>query len=76
MATQIADVLLHIDETLEDWQNQILDDHMRLQDGVIASGHISVTPHLMLVEYNPECASAMSLLRMIERHGYHAERVG
>ena len=76
MATQIADAVLHIDEALEKWQRDVLDDHMRLQDGVIALGTNDDRPHMMIVQYNPERTDPVSFIRMVERHGYHAERIG
>lgn len=76
MATHISDAILHIDEPLEKWQRDILEDHMRLQDGVISTGYNDNDTHLMLIEYNPECGHPTSYLHMVERHGYHAERVG
>ena len=76
MATQIADAVLHIDELLEDWQRDVLDDHMRMQDGVIATGYNSEKPHLMIIEYNPDHVNPVNFIHMVERHGYHAERIG
>ena len=76
MATQIVDALIHVDQNLEKWQRDVLEDHIRLQEGVIATGTSDKTPHLMLVEYNPVRTHPRYFLAMIERHGYHAERVG
>ncbi|MDH5473333.1 MAG: ATP-binding protein [Gammaproteobacteria bacterium] len=76
MATQIADAILHIDESLENWQRDVLNDHMRLQDGVISSGQNDNNPHLMIVQYDPGCTDPLNFIHMIQRHGYHAARVG
>ena len=76
MTTQICDALLHIDETLENWQYDVLEDHLRIQEGVIATGHSRSSPHLMFIEYDPDSAKPANFLRMVERHGYHAERIG
>jgi len=76
MKTQIADAILHINESLEQWQRDVLDDHMRMQRGVIAAGHNNDVPHLMIIEYNPDRANPIKFVQMVERHGYHAERIG
>ena len=76
MTAKISDVMLHIDEDLEKWQRDILEGHMRAQEGVIALGYHDDKPHLMLVEYDPYISHPMDFLRVVKRHGYHAERVG
>jgi len=76
MTTYVADAVLHIDEALERWQRDVLDDHMRLQEGVISSGSRDDQPHMMIIEYNPELTEPVNFIHMVERHGYHAERIG
>ena len=75
MATFIADTVLHIDESLEDWQRSVLQDHMRVQDGVIAAGYNDASPNLMIIEYNPEHGHPVKYINMVKRHGYHAQRI-
>ena len=75
MATRVTDTILHIDESLEKWQRSILDEHLHLQDGLISTGYKDDASHLMIIAYNPERAHPLNFLHMIERHGYHAERV-
>lgn len=76
MDIQLTDVLIRIDEVLEERQRNILEDHMRMQRGVIGCGYNANHPHLMMVGYQPEQTSAKYFLRMVKRHGYHAARVG
>lgn len=76
MNTQIADAVIHIDESLKEKQLDILNDHMRMQDGIISVGYSNDNPHLMIVEYNPACADPVNFIHMVERHGFHAERIG
>lgn len=76
MATQIADTILHINETLESRQYDVLEQHMRMQTGVVGAGHSDDSPHLMLIAYNPEQASPIKFIHMVEREGFHAERIG
>ena len=76
MVAKLGDVMIHIDEELDEWQQNLLEEHMRAQEGVIALGYHEDKPHLMLVEYDLYNAHPMDFLRLIWRHGYHAERVG
>ena len=76
MDIQMIDVMVHIDEDLNKAQRNMLEKHMRMQDGVIALGYHDERPHLMIVEYNPECTSSSNILHLVKRHGYHAELIG
>lgn len=75
MAGKIADAILHIDDALEDWQRSVLEDHMRLQEGVISSGCCNNNPHLMIIEYDTSCTSPINFIYTVKRHGYRAERI-
>ena len=75
MKTQVCDAIIHIDESLENWQYNVLEDHMRVQKGVITTGHNNNASHILFVEYNPNKNNVNNLLKMIKRHGYHAERI-
>ncbi len=75
MNAKIADVTLHINEHLEQWQRNVLTDHLRMQSGVITIDCNDKKPHLMTVGFNLNCAHPMNFIRMIERHGYHAQRI-
>lgn len=77
MATRITDTVLHIDESLETWQRSILNEHLHLQDGVIGTGYPGDSAsHIMVIAYNPERAKPINFIHMVERHGFHAERIG
>ena len=76
MATHIADTLLHIDEPLESWQHDVLEQHMRMQNGVIGAGHSNNSPHVMMITYNPRQANAVKFIHLVEREGFHAVRIG
>ena len=76
MAAKISDVMLHIDENLQKWQRTMLEEHMRAQPGVIALGYHDDKPHLMMVGYDPYISHPSDFLRVVARHGFHAERIG
>lgn len=76
MNISIADVLLHIDESLSREDLAKLEDHVRLEDGVISASVPAGKTHLMLAAFNPECTSAKKILRRVTEQGVHAEVLG
>lgn len=76
MDIKIADVMIHVDETLGESRQRELVDSMRLQKGVVAVGHHEEKPHLMVVEYNPNETDSMHLLTAVQAEGVHAELIG
>lgn len=72
---QVCDAVLHIDEVLNANQYRVLENHLRAQKGVISSGHNPSASHIIFIGYNPNKNSVINFIRMIERHGYHAERI-
>lgn len=53
MNVNLADVMVHIDESLDSNQRQGLEDAMRQEDGVVAATARGYAPHIMLVAYDP-----------------------
>ena len=76
MDIKMTDIMLHIDETLNTKAQGALEEYMRSQDGVIGLGYHSNRPHLMIVEYNPDQTTDMSLLHSVKSQGLHAELIG
>ena len=75
MDIKMTDVMLHIDEELDKEHQAELETLMRGQEGVIGLGYHASKPHLMIVEYNPECITDQNLLDCVTRQGLHAELV-
>ena len=73
---QLADVVLHIDENLERDQRATIEVSLRALDGVISVHNPDKTPHLTVVEYNPETTSSQEILSRVTNQGAHAELVG
>ena len=72
----LADVTLHIDQTLNAEQLERLESEYRLRDGVI-SVHVNPDkPHLLLVEYNPKAIRARDLLDILHYQGLQGELIG
>ena len=76
MDIHMSDIMLHIDEELNQKEQQILESQMRDQTGVIGLGYHSTQPHLMIVEYDSDATSAKTLLHTVNNYGLHAELVG
>jgi hypothetical protein len=76
MDIPIADVMIHIDETLSREALAKIEDDLRQDECVISACVSAEDQHLMLVAYNPRCTSAQSLLTKVGRRGIHAELVG
>lgn len=61
MDISLADVTVHIDESLDKARRGALDEHVRAQDGVVCVAYPDDKPHLMVVTYNPRRVSSQDL---------------
>jgi hypothetical protein len=76
MSTNIADVVLHIDETLPPDQLKTLENHLHNLGGVVSACNRDDQPHLVSVAYDPDHIKAHDILVKVEAEGIHAELVG
>jgi cell division protein FtsX len=76
MDIQLADVVVHIDQTLERERRAEIEEQLRAIDGVVSVRNPDDRPHLAIVEYNPEKTSSEMILSMVLTQGVHAELVG
>ena len=76
MLTRMADVMIHISETLPATQLEGLRDGLLAREGVFAAAYHEDKPHLMSVEYDPERIPSLELLAVVTKSGLHAELVG
>jgi hypothetical protein len=76
MNIQLADITLHIDETLETERRAAIENAVRAIDGVISFHNPSDRPHLNVIEYNPEKTNSATILSAVTREGVHAELIG
>ena len=76
MDISMADVMIHIDETLSAESLKRLEAAVREDECVISAGVSPGNAHLMLVAYNPECIAAADVLARVKKTGVHAELVG
>jgi hypothetical protein len=76
MDIQLADVILHIDKNLSSEQRGTIEESLRALDGVVSIHNPDKTPHLTLVEYDPDVTTSSKILERVTNQGAHAELVG
>jgi len=76
MDIQLADVVVHIDQTLERHRRSEIEEELRAIDGVVSVHNPDDRPHLAVVEYNPEKTNSAAILNTVTDQGVQAELVG
>ena len=76
MDIQLTDVTLHIDENLNQEQRGTIEESLRALDGVVSVHNADKTPHLSMVEYDPNVTSSQDILERVTNQGVHAELIG
>ncbi|WP_316368017.1 ATP-binding protein [Candidatus Thiodiazotropha sp. CDECU1] len=76
MNIDLADVTLHVDETLDSDGLAQLEEAFRARDGVVSVHIDPKRAHLFLIEYNPELVNSQDLLAITHFQGLHAELIG
>jgi len=76
MDISLADVMIHIDETLSGERRTEIEDRLRAIDGVVSVANHADKAHLTIVEYQPDKVNSKVLVAMARRDGVHAELVG
>ena len=76
MTTNVADVLVHIDETLPPDQLRTLENHLFKMGGVLSATNRDDRPNLIQVTYDSGKVQAHDILVKIESEGVHGELVG
>ncbi len=76
MAMNLADVMIHVDESLDSAKFSQIEADLRSLEGVVAVARHDETPHLMILEYDPDKVGSHDLLERVTADGVHAELVG
>jgi hypothetical protein len=76
MDISLADVTLHIDQSLDPGQRARLESDLRAIAGVVSVHHPDDRPHLAIVQYNPQETGSGDLLKAVTGLGVRAELVG
>ncbi len=76
MDIDLADVTIHVDETLDEDGKKKLEEAFRKRDGVVSVLINPDHPHLVVVEYNPKAIRSRDLVDIPRFQGLHGELVG
>jgi len=76
MSNQIADVIVHVDESLTRDQLKTLEDRIHEIEGVVSACNRENQPHAISVTYDPSRIKALDILTSVKHQGFHAELVG
>ncbi|MGD2111923.1 MAG: ATP-binding protein [Gammaproteobacteria bacterium] len=71
-----VEVIVHVDETLDQWQRQELVSFLESSDGVESAEFCPLRYHLLLVQYNREHMNSRDLLNRVLSRDVHAELIG
>jgi hypothetical protein len=72
----MTDITFHLDETLGHNQREAVCSDMVAHDGILAAATQDKTPHLLIVEYDPDKIDPTGIMELFQQHSIHAERLG
>jgi len=76
MSKSLADVLVHVDQTLAHDRLAALTSAIAALTGVAtAEGH-DAKPHLVIVTYDPDKVNSQDILAAVKAQGVNAELIG
>ncbi len=70
-----ADIVVHINETLDGKQQEVLSDKLCRCDGVVSAEMGGKRPHFMIVGYNSLQPKPVEVISNIRDSGLHAQLV-
>jgi hypothetical protein len=76
MSSNLNEVMLHLEESLDEETLHTLEDGVRQDAGVVSVGHNPDNAHMIMVVYDSETTRAASLLHTFQERGLHAQVVG
>ena len=76
MSDKMVDVTLHIDEETSHEDREGFRDTLLGISGVMAADYRDDTPHLMIIEYDPDVIVPHEFIAAAKQRGYHSELIG
>jgi hypothetical protein len=76
MSINMTDVTFHLNETLGHEQREAIRAELLAHDGIMAAASQDETPHLLIIEYDPDKIDPTSILEMFKKRRIHADRLG
>ena len=73
---QLSDVLIHIEDTPNESEQNMLVEQLRSLEGVIAPRFSLEKEHFMFVSYNSDAVKSTALLDKVKENGFKAQLVG
>ena len=73
---EMADVTIHLNETIDHERRTQIADAVRTHKGVMAVAHHDAKSHLMIIEYDPDTVTSRELLQVALDQGVHAQLIG
>jgi hypothetical protein len=71
-----ANAVIHINESLSDDQIHNIEKSLSGVNGIVSACTHIKTPHLMVVDYDPQMIRSRELLSHFQRSGVHASLIG
>jgi hypothetical protein len=71
-----ANAVVHINESLSADEIHDIEKELSGVRGVVSACAHEKTPHLLVVDYDPQSINSCDLIFFIERNGIHASLVG
>lgn len=71
-----VEVIVHVDETLDQWQRQDLVSFLESSEGVEAAEFCPLRYHLMLVQYDRARMNSRDVLDRVKSRNVHAVLIG
>lgn len=76
MPTDIVDIIVHIDETLEPARLGEIEARLRRLEGIVSICHQENKPHMIVATFNLAKLGAQDILANVRAEGVHAELSG
>ena len=76
MSDNIADVFVHINETLPLNELEALESDVHDLEGVVSACGRDDKPHFIMVTYRPEHIGSLDIVNKIKSGGLHAQLIG
>ena len=75
-ASHKVGIVLHVDENLDEPRRDTISYTLESEQSIGSAHFTHGRPHLMIVEYDPDLTSSVSVLDSVKHQHVHAELIG